>query len=74
MDETDRSKTLNSFEKRVQRCYGCLIAYHLRDMYLGEDATFFCEQCKDEGMFHFDEFSGKMDLSKLRDNDAEHHH
>ena len=44
-------------------------------MYLGEDVTFFCEHCKDESMFHFDEFSKLLDLSKLREvADADHHH
>lgn len=63
------------FGKRIQRCYGCFIAYHLKDMYLGEDVTFFCENCKDETMFHFDEFSKLMDISKLREvADEEHHH
>ena len=66
-------KTLNNFGKRIQRCYGCFIAYHLKDMYLGEDVTFFCEHCKDETMFHFDEFSKLLDISKL-DGPSEHHH
>lgn len=43
-------------------------------MYLGEDATFYCAQCKDETMFHFDEFSRVMDLSKLDPPDEHHHH
>jgi hypothetical protein len=42
--------TLEKFGKRIQRCYGCFIAYHLKDMYLGEDVTFFCEHCKDDTM------------------------
>ena len=46
-------------------CYGCFIAYHLKDMYLGDDVTFFCEHCKDETMFHFDEFSKLIDVAKL---------
>ncbi|MFL6374696.1 MAG: hypothetical protein ACJ73D_08535 [Pyrinomonadaceae bacterium] len=66
--------TLNKFGKRVQRSYGCFIAYHLEDMYLGEDATFFCEHCKDESMFHFDQFSQLMDISKLDPPGADHHH
>ncbi len=32
-------------------------------MYLGEDVTFFCEHCKDENMFHFDEFARLMDVT-----------
>jgi hypothetical protein len=65
---------IDQFGKRVQRCYGCFIAYHLKDMYLGEDATFFCEHCKDETMFHFDDFSRQLDLSKLNDADGVHSH
>lgn len=69
---TDQT-TLERFGKRAQRCYGCFVAYHLKDMYLGEDATFFCEHCKDDTMFHFDQFSKLMDLSKL-DAPGDHHH
>ena len=64
---------LAAFGKRVQRCYGCFIAYHLKDMYLGEDVTFFCEHCKDESMFHFNDFSRLIDPAKLEQAD-EHHH
>lgn len=72
MDEQD---TLKIFGKRIQRCYGCFIAYHLKDMYLGEDVTFFCEHYKDDTMFHFDDFSRLMDISKLKEvAEADHHH
>ena len=53
------------FGKRVQRCYGCFVAFHMKDMYLGEDATYFCENCKDETMFSFEEFSRVLDISNL---------
>lgn len=68
------NELLNDFGKRIQRCYGCFIAYHLKDMYLGEDATFFCENCKDDSMFHFDDFAKLMDSSKLREAEEEGHH
>lgn len=75
MGSTDNEQVLAEFGKRVQRCYGCFIAYHLRDMYLGEDVTFFCEHCKDDTMFHFDDFSRLMDISKLKEvADEDHHH
>ena len=54
MDSTKAEDVIEVFGKRIQRCYGCFIAYHLKDMYLGEDVTFYCEHCKDETMFHFD--------------------
>lgn len=73
MAETDE-QALHQFGRRVQRCYGCYIAYHLKDMYLGEDVTFFCEHCKDETMFHFDDFSRLIDLEKLKDREEGHHH
>ena len=65
---------LQTFGKRVQRCYGCFIAYHLKDMYLGEDVTFFCEHCKDDSMFHFDDFSKLLDPEKLNEASDDHHH
>ena len=71
--DTDQD-ILTQFGKRIQRCYGCFIAYHLKDMYLGEDVTFFCEHCKNESMFHFNEFSKLLDLSKLNEAAADHHH
>jgi hypothetical protein len=70
MDE----KVLEQFGKRVQRCYGCLIAFHMKDMYLGEDITYYCENCKDDSMFHFDEYTKILDISKLREAEEEHHH
>ena len=69
--ETD---AITQFGKRIQRCYGCFIAYHLKDMYLGEDVTFFCENCKNDSMFHFDEFSKLLDVTKLDGGEADHHH
>jgi len=74
MEDKEREEVIEKFGKRAQRCYGCFIAYHLKDMYLGEDATFFCEHCRDESMFHFDQFSRFVDISKLRESIDEHHH
>ncbi|CAN5690103.1 hypothetical protein BH24ACI3_BH24ACI3_15570 [soil metagenome] len=73
-EKTD--EILAVFGKRIQRCYGCFIAYHLKDMYLGDEVTFFCEHCKDETMFHFEQFSKLMDMSKLKEvaDAADHHH
>ena len=68
------AEVIGEFGMRVQRCYGCFIAYHLKDMYLGEDVTFFCEHCKDETMFHFDQFSQHVDINKLKEVAEEHHH
>lgn len=74
MDSSQPDSVIEVFGKRIQRCYGCFIAYHLKDMYLGEDVTFYCEHCKDDTMFHFDEFSRLMDLSKLKEVVEEDHH
>ena len=74
MGEQISEEAMAQFGKRIQRCYGCFIAYHLKDMYLGEDVTFFCDYCKDETMFHFDEFSILLDLSKLNQPGDDHHH
>jgi hypothetical protein len=75
MSTLDQKEALERFGRRVQRCYGCFIAYHLKDMYLGEDVTFFCSHCKDDSMFHFDDFARLMDISKLKEiAEANHHH
>ncbi|HEY0405448.1 MAG TPA: hypothetical protein VGC89_06955 [Pyrinomonadaceae bacterium] len=58
-------ETRLKFGRRIQRCYGCFVAFYLKDMWLGEDATFFCQHCKDDSMFHFDDFSSVFDLSLL---------
>lgn len=70
MSSTD---AITAYGKRVQRCYGCFVAFHLKDMYLGEEVSFFCEHCKDDTMFHFDEFSRLIDVSKLNAADERHH-
>ena len=73
MQETE--EVIQEFGKRVQRCFGCFIAYYMKDMYLGEDASFFCDHCKDETMFHFSEFTKIVDIDKLREvADAHPHH
>lgn len=70
-----QEELISEFGKRIQRCYGCFVAFHLKDMWLGDDVTFFCEHCKDESMFHFNDFSKLLDLSKLREaGEDEHHH
>ena len=75
METNENQEVLKEFGKRIQRCYGCFIAYHLKDMYLGEDVTFFCDYCKDDSMFHFDDFSKMLDISKLKEvADDDHHH
>ena len=63
----NKQEVLEQFGKRVQRCYGCLIAFYMKDMYLGEDITFYCEDCKDETMFHFDDYTKILDVAKLRE-------
>lgn len=67
MDEEEKRLVLEAFGMRAQRCYGCLIAFHFKDMYLADDASYYCEHCKDDSMFHFDQFSKVVDASKLRE-------
>jgi hypothetical protein len=74
MENVQNEEVLQEFGKRIQRCYGCFVSYYLKDMYLGEDVTFFCEHCKDDSMFHFDEFSKLLDIAKLREVEEDHHH
>ncbi|HWT00483.1 MAG TPA: hypothetical protein VN256_09565 [Pyrinomonadaceae bacterium] len=61
----DSDEAREKFGRRIQRCYGCFVAFYLKDMYLGEDATYYCENCKDDSMFHFDDFSKILDISQL---------
>ena len=73
----DSDEQRAKFGKRIQRCYGCYIAFFMKDLWLGEDATFFCENCKSDEMFHFDDFSTMLDLeafARLRDGDDGHSH
>ncbi len=68
----EKEKFLRAFGKRAQRCFGCFVAYHFKDMYLGEDASYYCEHCKDDTMFHFDQFVQLLDISKLRESKGTH--
>ncbi len=70
----NKSAVLEQFGKRIQRCYGCLIAFYMKDMWLGDDITYYCENCKDDSMFHFDEYTKALDAAKLREAEDEHHH
>ncbi len=67
-------KVLEQFGKRAQRCYGCLIAFYMKDMWLGEDITYYCDNCKDDSMFHFDNYTKVLDVAKLREAEDEHQH
>lgn len=68
------AEVLEQFGKRIQRCYGCLIAFYMKDLWLGEDITYYCENCKDDAMFHFEEYTKILDITKLREVADEHHH
>ncbi len=69
----NKAEILEQFGKRVQRCYGCLIAFHMKDLWLGEEISYYCENCKDDSMFSFEEFTSVIDVSKLREVDHEQH-
>ncbi len=53
------------FGQRIQRCSGCYAAFYLKDMWLGEGGSYYCEGCKTDDMFSFEEFTGRMDLTRL---------
>ena len=53
------------FGQRIQRCSGCYSAFYLRNMWLGPDATFYCVDCRDETMFHFDDYIQRIDLARF---------
>ena len=69
----NQEEIIEQFGKRIQRCYGCMIAFYMKDMWLGEDITYYCEHCKDETMFHFDDYTKILDVSKLREVEEDHH-
>ena len=62
---TDREQAIQRFGQRIQRCSGCFVAFYLKNMWLAEDGSFYCSDCKDDSMFHFDQFSGKIDFSNF---------
>ena len=62
---TDREQAIQKFGERIQRCSGCFVAFYLKNMWLAEDGSFYCSDCKDDSMFHFDQFSGKIDFSNF---------
>lgn len=70
----NKQEVLEQFGKRIQRCYGCMIAFYMKDMWLGEEISYYCENCKDDSMFHFDEYTKVLDISKLREAEDENHH
>ncbi|MCY7374830.1 MAG: hypothetical protein LH472_02515 [Pyrinomonadaceae bacterium] len=75
MEMNRDEKIMKEYGKRIQRCFGCFIPYHLKNMWLGEDVTYFCENCKDDAMVHFENFSKMLDQSKLREvSEREDHH
>jgi len=67
MNQEEKEAVLKEFGNRAQRCFGCFIAHRFRDMYLSEDASYYCEHCKEDSMFHFDQFSQVLDATKLRE-------
>jgi hypothetical protein len=61
----NREEAKQKLGMRIQRCSGCFTAFYLKDMWLGPDASYYCEGCKSDTMFHFDQFTEKLDLTHL---------
>ncbi len=61
----DAEQAKLKFGQRIQRCYGCFIAYHVKDMWLSEDASYYCQHCKEDSMIHFDVYSADFDFTQL---------
>jgi hypothetical protein len=53
--------------KRIQRCYGCFVAFYFKDMWLGDEASYYCENCKTDEIFTFEAFLQLLDPSKWKD-------
>ena len=58
MDREEEARL--KFGQRIQRCYGCYVAFYMKDMWLAEGGLFYCNNCKDDSMFHFEDFSRKI--------------
>ncbi len=61
----NREEAKQKLGNRVKRCSGCYAAFYLRDMWLGPEASYYCADCRKDTMFHFDQFSEKLDLATL---------
>ncbi len=61
----NQEEAKQKYGQRVQRCNRCYGAFYLREMWLGEGGSYYCGGCKDETMFSFDQFTARMDLTKL---------
>jgi hypothetical protein len=53
------------FGKKIQRCYGCFVAFYIKDLWLNEEAAYYCKDCKDDSMIHFDDYSEGFDFTQL---------
>jgi hypothetical protein len=62
----DREEAKLKLGGRAQRCSGCYAAFYLKDMWLGPEATYFCENCRDDTMFPFEQFTGELKLAELQ--------
>jgi hypothetical protein len=61
----NREEARKKLGQRIQRCSGCYAAYYMRDMWLGPEATYYCKNCRDDTMSHFDVFIEELDVTKL---------
>ena len=61
----NQEEAKEKYGRRIQRCSGCYGAFYMRDMWLGEGGTYYCESCHDDDMFTFDQFASRIDLTQL---------
>ncbi len=61
----NREEAKARYGLRVQRCNGCYAGFYLKDMWLAEGGELYCEGCRDDNMFHFEEFTEGIDFAKL---------
>lgn len=53
------------FGQRVQRCSGCFVAFHVKDLWIDEEGNYFCDNCHTEGHIHFNQYSEDVDFTQF---------
>ncbi len=56
------------FGRRVQRCAGCYVAFHVKDLWWADDGNYYCQHCHADypGVaVHFRDYAEDFDFSQL---------
>ncbi|MBL8149714.1 MAG: hypothetical protein JNN15_07280 [Blastocatellia bacterium] len=64
-EEVDSETARIKFGQRIQRCRGCFVAFYIKDLWIDEEIDYYCEECKNDSMIHFNVYSKDFDFSQL---------